>query len=331
MYPKKFNTNRNNDSVYHSSTSDYLVSRTKTFQQNQFQYFRSGVDNKYKTGENYDSYFNDYSPQGIPHCYYSGNISTTPLSQLPHRKVVYKPNNWKFGTQGGVDATGLTSHKNTLCNRMCALPPPPITEPIINYGPELVKNGDFSYPLVYGVTRILNNDDSENFGWLMEFTNIIGQYIIFNNNLGFSRFYNDTRVNNYLSISQVIKPLINQLDNTQFNQFINISTPSECEYNLTIIYGNITPELSKLKISIDNDVIGYIDNNTFQMRILYTFSKNFIIGNTPRNINLVIKSDGLRTSSINDNLQNNNLVISNEGFQTTAINIISVSLKQVIK
>ena len=67
------------------------------------------------------------------------------------------------------------------------------------------------------------------------------------------------------------------------------------------------------------------------MRILYTFSKNFIIGNTPRNINLVIKSDGLRTSSINDNLQNNNLVISNEGFQTTAINIISVSLKQVIK
>lgn len=119
MYPKKFNKNRNNDTVYHSSTNDYLVSRTRTFQQNQFQYFRSGENNKYKTGENYQSYFNDYSPQGIPHCYYSGNISTTPFAQLPHCKAFYKPNNWKFATQGGVEASGLTSHKKTLCNTSC--------------------------------------------------------------------------------------------------------------------------------------------------------------------------------------------------------------------
>lgn len=119
MYPKKFNINKNNDSVYHSSSNDYLVSRTKTFQQNQFQYFRNGSNNKYKPGENYQTYFNDYSPQGIPHCYFSGNISTTPLAELPHTKVFYKPKNWKFATQGAVESSGLTSTKKETCKKLC--------------------------------------------------------------------------------------------------------------------------------------------------------------------------------------------------------------------
>ena len=305
MYPKKFNTNRNNDSVYHSSTNDYLVSRTKTFQQNQFQYFRSGVDNKYKTGENYQSYFNDYSPQGIPHCYYSGNISTTPLSQLPHRKVVYKPNNWKFGTQGGVDATGLTSHKNTLCNRMCALPPPPITEPIINYGPELVKNGDFSYPLVpTQSTRLINNNDIENFGWFMVFNNNDNEYGIINNKI--LNFFPGIDIKNMFSL----RMLTNINAKPKLYQLINNITKGE--YNLTITYTTIDLyNLLYIELRIDNDIIGYINNNNTTPMILNTFSKNFII-NTPQNINLIIES-----------------LIDSRFFKS--IFIISISLKQVIK
>ena len=302
MYPKKFNTNRNNDSVYHSSTNDYLVSRTKTFQQNQFQYFRSGVDNKYKTGQNYQSYFNDYSPQGIPHCYYSGNISTTPLSQLPHRKVVYKPNNWKFGTQGAVEASGLSSHKNTLCNRMCALPPSPITEPIINYGPELVKNGDFSYPLVPTTNvRLLNNNDIENFGWLMEFSpDKFPTYRIVNNK--FNVYYTDPNVNQYLFMGLI----------TTINQNIYISTSGEYKLTLNCSGKDLNPnsKISNLEISIDNDVIGYINGNDVIPNNIYIFSKKFIINDTPKNVNLVIKTI-------------TNII--------SAIDIMRVSLKQVIK
>jgi hypothetical protein len=119
MYPKKFNLKRNNDSVYHSSTNEYLVSRSRTFQQNQYQYLRNGASRQYKAGQNYQSYLNDYSPQGIQHCLYNGDISTTPLSQLPHTKVVYKPNNWKFATQGAVDSSALTSHKKEACDGAC--------------------------------------------------------------------------------------------------------------------------------------------------------------------------------------------------------------------
>jgi len=120
MYSKKFNLSRNNDSVYHSSTNNYLVSRSRTFEQNQYHYLRNGAgNNQYKVGENYQSYFNDFSPQGIQHCLYEGDMSTTTLSQLPHSKVIYKPNNWKFATQGAVDSSTLTSHKKEVCDSAC--------------------------------------------------------------------------------------------------------------------------------------------------------------------------------------------------------------------
>ena len=316
MYPKKFNTNRNNDSVYHSSTNDYLVSRTKTFQQNQFQYFRSGVDNKYKTGQNYQSYFNDYSPQGIPHCYYSGNISTTPLSQLPHRKVVYKPNNWKFGTQGGVESSGLTSHKNTLCNRMCVnhsikkevcnklciksltnvfVPP---VEPENQIGIELVENGDFSYYLrttrsyqIYSGDTLTQNDSK--YGWFL-YVNSVNNLI--NTNIGYN-------VSNNSNLSLGIgKPIIDirKTQSTthpnvgQLYQYINIFKGT---YNFKFIYYRNNNYVLYIKIMIDDDIIGYINPLNTISSVWNEFSTTFYI-NTPRRIKLTIEVGDLPSPNI---------------------------------
>jgi len=123
MYRKKFNINRNNDSIYHSSTNDYLVSRSKTFQQNQYQYFRKGISRKFKPGQTYKSFFNDNQAQGIQHCFFNGNISSKSISNIPHKSVSYKPNNWKFGIQGAVDSSCLTNSKNTYCKNACFVHP----------------------------------------------------------------------------------------------------------------------------------------------------------------------------------------------------------------
>lgn len=118
MYRKKFNKNRNNDSTYHSSSRDYLVSRNKTFEQNQYQFLRNG-DRTHKPGQTELSFKNDYSAQGIQHCVYYGDLSTVPLSQSPHKVVTYKPNNWRFSTQGAVDSSGLTSLRQNQCRAAC--------------------------------------------------------------------------------------------------------------------------------------------------------------------------------------------------------------------
>jgi hypothetical protein len=204
-----------------------------------------------------------------------------------------------------VDATGLTSHKNTLCNRMCALPPPPITEPIINYGPELVKNGDFSYPLVpTQSTRLINNNDIENFGWFMVFNNNDNEYGIINNKI--LNFFPGIDIKNMFSL----RMLTNINAKPKLYQLINNITKGE--YNLTITYTTIDLyNLLYIELRIDNDIIGYINNNNTTPMILNTFSKNFII-NTPQNINLIIES-----------------LIDSRFFKS--IFIISISLKQVIK
>lgn len=119
MYPKKFNPSRNNDSIYHSSNHDYLVSRSKTFEQNQYQYFRKGASKINKPGQTAQSFYNDNQAQGIQHCIYNGNVSQTTLANIPHKSVSYKPNNWKFATQGAVDSSCLTSSKITNCYRAC--------------------------------------------------------------------------------------------------------------------------------------------------------------------------------------------------------------------
>lgn len=63
--PKKFNLSKNNDS-YYTNTNQYLKSRNKSFQQNQFNFIRQG-DPTTKPGSN-QSIQNIYSPQGESHC-----------------------------------------------------------------------------------------------------------------------------------------------------------------------------------------------------------------------------------------------------------------------
>ena len=63
---KQFDLTKNNDTTYHTSTNQYLVSRNKTFQQNQYYYIRQGNSNV-KPGETL-SVQNIYSSNGINHC-----------------------------------------------------------------------------------------------------------------------------------------------------------------------------------------------------------------------------------------------------------------------
>jgi hypothetical protein len=67
MIPKKnkFDTSRNNDQ-YYTSTNQYLVSRNRTFQQNQYNFIRQG-NSTAKPGDSL-SVANIYSPNGINHC-----------------------------------------------------------------------------------------------------------------------------------------------------------------------------------------------------------------------------------------------------------------------
>jgi len=62
---KQFDISKNNDS-YATSTNQYLISRNRTFSQNQYKYFRDG-DATVKPGDAASSQ-NIYSPNGINHC-----------------------------------------------------------------------------------------------------------------------------------------------------------------------------------------------------------------------------------------------------------------------
>lgn len=62
---RKYDENKNND-TYYSSTNQYLVSRNRTFQQNQYNYIRQG-DPTTKPGTGL-SKTNLYSPAGLSHC-----------------------------------------------------------------------------------------------------------------------------------------------------------------------------------------------------------------------------------------------------------------------
>lgn len=65
MIKRQFDIAKNND-TYYTSTSQYLVSRNRTYQQNQYSYIRSG-DATVKPGSSLSSN-NIYSPNGINHC-----------------------------------------------------------------------------------------------------------------------------------------------------------------------------------------------------------------------------------------------------------------------
>jgi hypothetical protein len=65
MIPRKFDTSRNNDQ-YYTSSNQYLVSRNRTFKQNQYNFIRQGTSTA-KPGDSLSS-ANVYSPNGINHC-----------------------------------------------------------------------------------------------------------------------------------------------------------------------------------------------------------------------------------------------------------------------
>lgn len=65
MIKKQFDISKNND-TYHTNTKQYLVSRNRTFQQNQYNFIRQG-DSTAKPGDAL-SVSNIYSPNGLNHC-----------------------------------------------------------------------------------------------------------------------------------------------------------------------------------------------------------------------------------------------------------------------
>ena len=89
MTRPKYNNSKNNRLENYSSAGQYLKSRNKTFQQNQFTNLR--IDNPSNSAENV------YSSNTIQYC---NNSATT--NYVP---VYYKPNNSKFAVQGAVDSS----------------------------------------------------------------------------------------------------------------------------------------------------------------------------------------------------------------------------------
>jgi len=65
MNKRQFNWSKNND-TYCTSTNQYLISRNRSFQQNQYNYIRQG-DASLKPGSS-KATTNIYSPNGINHC-----------------------------------------------------------------------------------------------------------------------------------------------------------------------------------------------------------------------------------------------------------------------
>ena len=65
MIKKQYDISKNNDS-YHTDTKQYLVSRNRTFQQNQYNFIRQG-ESTAKPGDAL-SVSNVYSPNGLNHC-----------------------------------------------------------------------------------------------------------------------------------------------------------------------------------------------------------------------------------------------------------------------
>jgi hypothetical protein len=66
MIPRKFNSQRNNDSTYFTNNKQYLVSRNRTIEQNNYNFIRQG-DPTLQPGVG-PSKTNVYSPQGLSHC-----------------------------------------------------------------------------------------------------------------------------------------------------------------------------------------------------------------------------------------------------------------------
>lgn len=94
MTRPRFKNNHNGQSDNYASAGQYLHSRNKTFQQNQFSNLRMG-DSTATPGST-ASQENKYASNTIQYCGSSGLTNYVP--------VYYKPSNSKFAQQGAVDA-----------------------------------------------------------------------------------------------------------------------------------------------------------------------------------------------------------------------------------
>ena len=90
MIKRRFDTTRNND-TYYTSNSQYLYNRNMTFQQNQYNFLKSGDPSSIPGTQSATN--NSYAAQGINHC---------KSSYVP---TIYKPNNSEFAQQGGVSSS----------------------------------------------------------------------------------------------------------------------------------------------------------------------------------------------------------------------------------
>ena len=95
MMRPRFKENKNGQADNYASSGQYLHSRNKTFQQNQFSNIRVG-DATVKPGPNH-SMLNGYASNTIQYC----ENSSGKTNYVP---VYYKPSNSKFAQQGAVDA-----------------------------------------------------------------------------------------------------------------------------------------------------------------------------------------------------------------------------------
>ena len=66
MIKRAFNPQNNNDNAYFTNTTQYLVSRNRTFKQNQYLHIHKGESSLMPNGTLYNT--NVYSPNGISHC-----------------------------------------------------------------------------------------------------------------------------------------------------------------------------------------------------------------------------------------------------------------------
>ena len=107
---------------YNSTSQQYLTTRNRTFQQNQFQYLHSG--NSTAVPGTAGSGHNVYASQGSASSWAIYDSSGT-LSSCSHTKpaftpVYYKPNNPTFAQQGAVDAGSYLVRKkfDTITNNV---------------------------------------------------------------------------------------------------------------------------------------------------------------------------------------------------------------------
>lgn len=66
MVKRKFVSEKNNDTAYFTNSTQYLVSRNRTFKQNQYNHIRNGEPSLINTISQYKT--NVYSPNGLSHC-----------------------------------------------------------------------------------------------------------------------------------------------------------------------------------------------------------------------------------------------------------------------